>query len=150
MKARRVAMPELKNCRKCNRIFSYVAGPQICPSCAKEEEEIFEKVSMYIREHRDVPLTVVSKELDVSYEKILKYVREGRLQIREPDGSVMKLCEKCGKEIASGRFCKSCEAGLAKALESSKRDLLGKMTAQEGKPSGAWGGFRFIKDANKK
>ncbi|MDR1062170.1 MAG: MerR family transcriptional regulator [Clostridiales bacterium] len=143
-------MPELKNCRKCNRIFSYITGPPICPNCQKEEEEIFEKVSMYIREHQDVPLTVVSKELDVSYEKILKYVREGRLQIKEPDGSILTFCEKCGKEIPSGRFCKSCEAGLAKALESSKRELLGKVTAQESKPAGAGGGFRFIKDANKK
>ncbi|MDR1438678.1 MAG: MerR family transcriptional regulator [Clostridiales bacterium] len=148
----RIAMPELKNCRKCNRIFSYVTGPQICPSCQKEEEEIFDNVSMYVREHPGVPLTVVAKEMDVSYEKIIKYVREGRLQIKEPGGGVVKFCEKCGKEIPSGRFCKSCEAGLAKALESSKRELLDKVAGAESRPAGAGagGGYRFLKDSNKK
>jgi hypothetical protein len=144
-------MPELKNCRKCNRIFAYIAGPQICPECQNEEEKIFDKVSAYIREHSGVPLTVVAKEMDVSYEKLIKYVREGRLLIQEPNGGVRMFCEKCGAEIPSGRYCKSCESGLAKALESSKRELLDKVSSQGGAPIGGAGvGYRFLKDAKKK
>jgi flagellar operon protein (TIGR03826 family) len=146
------AVAELRNCKKCNRIFSYLAGAPICPECQKEEEKIFDEVSMYVRDHSGVPMTVVAKELDVPYDKIMKYVRDGRLQIKESGGAVLNRCERCGKEIPSGRYCQSCEQGLARALESSRQDLLKKVSHGEPAPgrSGDGGGYRFLKDLRKK
>ena len=138
-------MPELRNCKRCNRIFSHLVGPQICPQCQKEEDKKFEEVSLYVREHPGVPLAMVSKEMDISYEKLLKYVREGRLQVKGQDGKIVYFCERCGKELASGRLCKECEAGLSKELESSKQALMDKIqkgVPDRGKDSG---GYRFLK-----
>ena len=136
-------MAELKNCRRCNKIFSYLVGPPICPQCQKEDERLFEEVSVYVREHPGVPLAMVAKEMDISYEKLLKFVREGRLQVKGHDGRVVYFCEHCGVEIPSGRFCKDCEKELTSGLSSSKQALMDQI--QKETPKKSEGGFRFVR-----
>jgi len=116
-------MPELKNCKRCNKVFSYLAGLPICPSCAREDERIFKEVSAYIRDNPGVSLNVVAEELEISYEKLLKYVKEGRLQILAANGEYVGFCEKCGTMIMKGKFCKSCEYHISNVLDDSKRNL---------------------------
>ena len=125
------AIPELKNCRRCNKIFPYLAGLPICPACAQEDEQIFKDVSLYIREHPGVSLNEVSKELDISYDKLMKYVKEGRLQILSGDGEYVNFCEKCGEMIKKGKFCKACEYHISNVLDESKRNLQNKLTRLE-------------------
>jgi flagellar operon protein (TIGR03826 family) len=143
-------VPELRNCKRCNKVFSYIAGPPLCPACQKEDEKIFEDVSLYIREHPGLPLTVVAKELDISYDKLMKYVREGRLQIRAANGQMINFCEKCGKEIEQGRFCSECEGGISKDLEASKRSLRDKLAASPETKQAQGGGYHFLADVKKK
>ena len=33
----------VRNCKKCNRIFNYIAGPTICPACKEDLEKKFQK-----------------------------------------------------------------------------------------------------------
>ena len=133
-------MSELKNCRRCNKVFLYLAGLPICPACIKEDEEIFDKVSFYIRDHPGVPLTVVSKELDISYDRLMKYVKEGRLQVRAENGEIYKFCEKCGEMITQGRFCKHCEDHISNVFDFSKRNLQNKIIESEKNKSD----YRFL------
>ena len=141
-------MAELKNCRRCNRIFPYVAGMHVCQSCQREEERSFEKVSMYVREHPGVPLNVVATELDLSFDVLMKYVREGRLQVRGSDGRSVNFCEKCGVELTpqnmheTRRFCRPCEGGLSAELESTRKDMAEKLSANTNQSA-------FLKDARR-
>jgi len=121
-------MPELKNCRRCNRIFPFLSGMPICPECLKEDERIFEEVSMYIREHSEMTLSDVSEALDIAYDKLLKYVKEGRLQIRSENGGFVMFCEKCGSMITKGRFCPRCENHITNVLEVSASSLANKLS----------------------
>ena len=121
-------MAELKNCRRCNKIYAYIAGLPICSECVKEEERIFDKVSIFIRDHPGVKLTEVAEELDISYEKLMKYVKEGRLQIKTDDGGFVMFCEKCGAMISKGRFCKGCENHITNVLEISQATLVDKLS----------------------
>jgi len=140
-------MAELRNCKKCNRIFSYFVGQPICPQCKKEEETLFEEVSRYVRDHPGLPLAMVAKEMDVSYDKLLKYVREGRLQVKGQDGKVVYFCEHCGEEIPSGRLCKECEDVVSKDLASSKQALMDKIEkGTTSREKNSAGGFRFLKE----
>ena len=41
----------VKNCRKCGRIFNYIGGQPICPTCREEAEKKFETVKNYIKEN---------------------------------------------------------------------------------------------------
>ena len=124
-------MAELKNCRRCNKVFSFIAGLQICPACMQEDERIFDEVSMYIRDNPGVPLSQVSKELKISYDKLIKYVKEGRLQIRAENGGYYKFCEKCGAMITTGKFCKKCEYHITAVLDVSKKNLQDKIEEGE-------------------
>jgi len=124
-------MPELRNCKRCNKVFSYLAGLPICPVCAREDEQIFKDVSAFIREHPGVSLNIVAEELKISYEKLLKYVKEGRLQILAANGDYVGFCEKCGTMIMKGKFCKSCEYHISNVLDDSKRNLQSKLVEME-------------------
>lgn len=135
-------MPELKNCRRCNKVFSYVGGLNICPACSKEDEKIFEAVSGYLRENPGMPLSTVAQELDIGYDILMKYVKEGRLLVRSPNGSIVHFCEKCGTMIDEGRFCSRCENHIANVLDSSKRNLQGKLTERAAADNS--GGYRFL------
>ena len=139
-------MSELKNCRRCNRVFPFLSGIPICPACAQEDEKIFDEVSMYIRDNPGVPLKIVSKELNISYDKLMKYVKEGRLQIRSDKGGFIQFCEKCGAMITQGKFCKRCEYHISTVLDTSKKKLLDKMEEAEKSKND----YRFINNGKKK
>jgi hypothetical protein len=105
-----------------------MGGLPICPACTREDERIFEEVSAYIRDHQGVALCVVADELGISYEKLMKYVKEGRLQIRTNDGGFVMFCEKCGGMISKGKFCPKCENHITNVLEISQNSLKNKLT----------------------
>ena len=41
----------VRNCRKCGKIFNYVSGLPICPACRDEAEKKFQVVKKFIREN---------------------------------------------------------------------------------------------------
>ena len=66
---------------------------------------------------------MVSEELDVSVHQINQWIREERLSFSE-DSGVMISCEKCGKNIRTGRYCDGCKASLARELTTVyQRDM---------------------------
>jgi len=120
-------MPEIRNCKKCGRIFNYIGGVPICPVCRQEDEEDFKKVKEYLYQYPGASLTQVSTELDVSIEKIKRFLRQGRLEITNPDGNLILACENCGKAINTGRFCQECERELAAGLRSVAQKMESKL-----------------------
>ena len=62
---------DIRNCRKCGRIFQYSGtGPVICENCKREQEKVFEKVRDYIRDNPGASMNQVSEENDVSINQI--------------------------------------------------------------------------------
>jgi len=115
-----VKMPDVRNCRKCGRIFNYLGGPPICPACKQQEEEIFKKIKEYLYDNPGASVTQVSKDLDVSIELIKRFLKEGRLEIVGEEGRNLLLeCEICGKAINSGRYCKECERDLVRGFQTA-------------------------------
>ena len=106
---------DVRNCRKCGRVFNYVMGPITCPRCRDEMEAKFQDVKKYIREHPGVDVQTVSDECDVDKSQIYQWLREERLELAE--GSMITLsCETCFKPIKSGRYCENCKRALAMGL----------------------------------
>lgn len=106
---------ELQNCRNCKRLFNYITGERICPACRQALEEKFDEVKAYIRDNPGARIDVVAEECEVSAKQIKKWVREERLVFAD-DNLVGLECERCGKNIHSGRFCKECAGGLSDAM----------------------------------
>ena len=73
----------VKNCRKCKRIFNYVMGPVLCPRCREEEEEKFQEVKKYVIENPGSGIQEVSEACDVSVNLIRQWLREERLVLSD-------------------------------------------------------------------
>ena len=106
----------VRNCRKCGRIFNYVCGPVICPKCKEDMEKKFQEVKTYIRENPGAGLQEVAEECDVDPKQIRKWIQEERLELAE-DSPVKIPCESCGALIRSGRFCEKCKAQVTRDLQ---------------------------------
>lgn len=115
-------MPEVKNCRRCRRIFMYSTGPQICDACKKLEDEEFEKVRVFVRDFPGATVQEVSRETQVPTHLIYRFLKEGRLEVSESSPIALQ-CENCGTRIKSGRFCVTCSKRLANDMISAGRTL---------------------------
>lgn len=103
----------VRNCKKCGRIFNYISGPIMCQKCREDLEEKFQEVKKYIRDNPGVDIAEVSDVCDVDPKQIRKWIQEERLELSE--NSPIKIpCESCGAMIRSGRFCEKCKAQVTK------------------------------------
>ena len=110
----------VRNCRKCGRIFNYVVGPHICPACREAMEEDFQKVKAYIRDNAGATVTQVAEECAVEIGQIHQWLREERLSLSDGSGIVLQ-CESCGAPITSGRYCEGCKRKLTMGLQNAVR-----------------------------
>lgn len=110
----------VRNCKKCGRLFNYVVGLPVCPSCKDALEGKFQEVKKYIQDNRGATVQQVSEACEVEESQIRQWVREERLVFAE--GSVSGIgCEICGVSIVSGRYCDKCKAGLISGLSAAGR-----------------------------
>lgn len=108
----------VRNCRKCGKMFNYVSGPPICMACREELEVKFQEVKNYIRENAHVTISEVAEECDVSANQIKQWLREERLELSS-DSGIALFCENCNEPIRSGRFCEKCKNSMANKLNDS-------------------------------
>ncbi|MGL4362143.1 MAG: hypothetical protein ACRCSG_02555 [Cellulosilyticaceae bacterium] len=102
---------EIKVCKRCKKMFQYIAGRTICPACIKNEEDIFIKVKEYLRENRGADMNTVCEETGATTAMIQMFLREGRLEVAT--GSPLSMnCEHCGETISKGRYCEKCQKEL--------------------------------------
>ncbi len=104
-------MGDLRNCRRCGKLFVYSGSP-LCVKCTEQDEEIFVKVKEYIEKHPKCTTMEVADALDVPMEKILQFLREGKLELSGENTNMILGCERCGKSINTGRYCKDCAASM--------------------------------------
>lgn len=110
----------VRNCKKCGKMFNYVSGPITCPACRESMEAKFQEVKEYIREHKGVNINQVAEACDVEPAQVSQWLREDRLEVTE-DSALMLQCESCGTNIRSGRFCANCKNNLLGGLKSVGR-----------------------------
>jgi flagellar operon protein (TIGR03826 family) len=114
-------MGDLRNCRRCGKLFVYTGIP-LCRQCIDEDEEIFERVKEYIESHPKCTTMEVAEALDIPMEKILQFLREGKLELSRENTNMLLGCERCGRPIPTGRYCSECasfiEQEFMKGLKS--------------------------------
>lgn len=117
----------LKNCSKCGRMFAGEDFIKLCEKCRDNDEETFKIVREYIYDNPSSTVVDVSEATGVDEEKILKFLRQGKLVLKG-DGVGLE-CERCGASISSGRFCDKCTHEMAQGFK--------KAFGQEEKPAAA-------------
>lgn len=106
---------EVKNCKGCGRLFNYLSGPPLCPSCVTALDQKFSDVKEYVYDHPGVGIQEVSEVMEIPMGQIRQWIREERLSFAD-DSMIGLECEGCGITIKTGRFCKACKDKLAKGL----------------------------------
>lgn len=109
---------EVRSCRRCKRLFNYLGGQPICPTCRDEIEKIFYNVKEYIRENPHAGIRQIATDMEVSTAQLRQWVREERLQFSE-DSDIALQCENCGAKIFTGRYCEKCKTNLANNLNKA-------------------------------
>lgn len=94
------------NCPRCGKLFNRMSSP-ICKTCEKEEEELFKIVRQFVDDNPNCTIPEVTEALGVSVKKIMKYLRDGRLEASKGMGETLR-CEKCNKPIKRGHYCDGC------------------------------------------
>ncbi len=110
---------EIRNCRKCRRLYNYVgSATKYCPACQAETENKFHEVKEFITKHPGVGIKEVSAAMDVDTAQIRQWIREERLVLSNAcEGEI--TCEKCGVCITTGRYCESCKVLMTNTLRSA-------------------------------
>ena len=111
----------VRNCRKCGKMFNYITGVPICPACKEAMEAKFQEVKEYIREHKGAGIQEVSEACDVEVQQITQWLREDRLEVTE-GSNIMLNCETCGAPIRSGRFCDKCKNAVQSGFNQMTKD----------------------------
>lgn len=108
----------IRNCKECGKLFQYDGISKLCFTCRKNDDEDFRRVKEYLYENPKETITVVSEETEVSEDKILRYLREGKLEITGDSAGILLDCESCGKAIRTGRYCDQCAHDLERGLKA--------------------------------
>lgn len=107
----------VRNCRKCGKLFNHIVGIPICPECKEKLEKKFQEVKKYIREHNMAGIKEVAEACEIEPGQIQQWIREERLEFTE-DSPVKIPCENCGEMIRSGKYCEKCKREMANNLQS--------------------------------
>ncbi len=108
----------VRNCRKCGRIFNYISGVPICPACKEAEEKKFQDVKNYLYDNPRADIPDIVRDCGVDQQTINQWIREERLSFTD-DSPIGIQCERCGAMIKSGRFCDKCKYEVAHSLNEA-------------------------------
>lgn len=97
----------LVNCPRCGKLFVRTFQ-KMCPECVKEIDEEFIRCRDYIRENPQTRMKELSEATGVKVWQIVQFIIEGRLVLTKDNPNLFYTCERCGKNIQSGRLCKTC------------------------------------------
>ncbi|GAB6086300.1 hypothetical protein [Alkaliphilus crotonatoxidans] len=70
----------LFNCTVCGRLFKGTDS-KICPRCLSNEEGPYQKVVRYVYDHYGASVLEVSEATGVDVKLILKYVKDGKIDV---------------------------------------------------------------------
>ncbi|TVY09330.1 flagellar protein [Paenibacillus cremeus] len=118
------------NCDRCGKVYlKNIHG--ICTNCIKDIELQYEKCLKFLREARSCSIQELSDATEVSVKQITKFIREGRISIRN-NPNMAYACEACGASIRENILCEPCrsklskEAGYLNEIEMRKQERLDK------------------------
>lgn len=136
---------DIRNCKRCGKMYSYMGGIPICGECKQKDEEDFIKVRKYLYDKPGTSMHQISEDCEVSIEKITRFLKEGRLEIREGSNIILE-CEGCGRSIKTGRLCPNCSKQLERDMSRAGGGNRQETNEEENEdPTKKKGGMRYLR-----
>lgn len=108
-----------KNCARCGKIFNYITGAPLCFICKEQDEKDYKKVKEFLYKYPGATMPEVSEAVDVSVSKIKRFLKEGRLEVKE-NSNLFLQCERCAVPIKSGQYCDKCVYEIENEIKDLK------------------------------
>lgn len=125
----------VRNCKRCGKMFNYITGDPICPSCKEEREAKFQEVKKFVQDNKQATLNEIVEVCGVEAKVVKQWVREERLFFTD-DSPVKINCEKCGCQIPTGRYCDKCKKDTANVFNRTSRNMEAQMSSESEQDSG--------------
>ena len=109
-----------RNCKKCGKIFNYIAGPPICQACKEAAEVKFQEVKEFVRQNKSASMKEIVANCGVEERQVEQWIREERL-VFATDSPIKLFCETCGAPIFTGRYCGKCKNETANSFGAAGR-----------------------------
>jgi len=103
----------LSNCKRCGAVFSRVNQP-LCPPCIREEDELLERASEWLRENPGRTIHAMSEATGIEKQLILGWARQRRIILAENIGIL--ACKRCRETVPRGTLCDRCKLLLSYAV----------------------------------
>lgn len=110
---------DIRNCKKCGKIFAYL-GRALCPVCLQKEEADFESIKKFLDDNPNAKAEDIEEGTGIPLEQIMNYLESGRLILKEGAPALLK-CRSCGKPITTGMLCEACAGRLAHKFEEAAK-----------------------------
>ncbi|PKM82412.1 MAG: hypothetical protein CVU89_05255 [Firmicutes bacterium HGW-Firmicutes-14] len=138
-------MANLSNCPECGKVFVRMSK-NLCPDCIDQEEKEFEEVRAYLKDNPGASVEEISGVTGADEKKILRWMREGRLEVSFTEGGSL-TCKSCGASIISGNYCARCAREMSDKLRGvSKPVPADEKTDSKSKQQGMFIADRIRKD----
>lgn len=120
---------KIVTCVDCGRVFA-APDAEICPQCAREQEEQFDRVKEYLKQNRaGGTVSQIAEALDLPERRVVRFLQEGRLTTEHVTGQYP--CASCGEPISEGKYCQACREHLQATMERAAEGLRSQIRAGE-------------------
>ncbi len=109
---------KLISCRVCGIIMVKLAR-DVCPTCFRDEEELFQKVKNFLRSNPGASVVQVAEHAGCKEEQVQAFINSGRLE-RVGLRKVAHPCQLCQKIIYEGVMCPECKKDLKDQVNNLK------------------------------
>jgi len=103
------------NCISCGKIFEPIINTKVCPNCIKADENRIDRIKNHLYDYPDASLESVSDILEIDREKIISFIKAGKL---EHISHMSIQCENCDATIESGKYCDACIIEMRTSFKS--------------------------------
>lgn len=115
-------MPDLRNCPACGKVFVKISK-NLCPDCIEKEEKEYEVVRKYLKDNPGASVEEISEITGIDEKKILRWMREGRIDVEYSEGETGLACKRCGASISLGNLCANCINLLSGQMKSAASSI---------------------------
>ncbi|MCK4257403.1 MAG: hypothetical protein KAX49_00400 [Halanaerobiales bacterium] len=124
---------ELKNCKECRKVFVHPVR-EICQDCFEQEDKDFEKVREFLQDASTSSIEEIHEHTEVKTKKIMKFVRQGRLNRAGLKVKVYANCQGCGEPVdGDEEYCPACKDRMIKGLQSDESVQQGNIGGSKGR-----------------
>lgn len=118
-----MSLENVKNCSECNGIYVQKTSVEICEKCYLKEQEVFNKVKLYISKskNKDATMEDILNSTGAFEKKVIKWVKEGRISTRHLVNFSYN-CELCSTPTREGRLCSSCKNEIINSAAIDKNE----------------------------